>query len=162
MEDAFPRGLYRLPDQQADPAQAWLGAFAVALILIVLAQWLATEYVAQRFAFRAALGTPLLPYVYPPLDGLGWALRFRTVSDPRVHQTTDDHPHLRKKHRQNFEESNSAPVSRSDSRRASSRIHRRKSRYPSRSDGRRLLARVVTTNVSARISPDASRPRHGN
>ncbi len=41
MEDAFPRGLYRLPDRQADPAQAWLGAFAVALILIVLAQWLA-------------------------------------------------------------------------------------------------------------------------
>ncbi len=94
MKDASAHGLYRLPDRQADPAQAWLAAFAVALVLIVLAQWIATEYAAQRFGFQPALGKSLLPHVYAPLDGLGWALRFRAVSDPRVQRILADYRNI--------------------------------------------------------------------
>jgi type IV secretion system protein VirD4 len=71
--------------RQDDPLGGWLRAIGLEVMLASGALWLATEYVASRFGFQRALGTPLLPHVYAPWDALAWAVRFRSVADPRVH-----------------------------------------------------------------------------
>jgi type IV secretion system protein VirD4 len=79
-----PRGLYRLSDRQADPAQAWLRAATLAFLLSALALWIAAEYVASSFGFQKALGAPLFGHVYAPWDAVDWEVRFRAVRDPRI------------------------------------------------------------------------------
>jgi type IV secretion system protein VirD4 len=71
--------------RQDDPLGGWLRAIGLGLMLASGALWLATEYIASRFGFQRALGAPLLPHVYAPWDALAWAVRFRSVADPRVH-----------------------------------------------------------------------------
>ena len=73
-------GSYR----QSDPAFAWVAAIGLAVMLALGAMWAATELSAARFAYQHALGSPLLPHVYAPWDGLLWAIKFRQVADPRV------------------------------------------------------------------------------
>ncbi len=71
---------------QQDPLNGWLRALGLGMMLGLTALWLATEYVAARFGFQRALGTPLFPHVYFPWDGLAWEARFHAVANPRVHQ----------------------------------------------------------------------------
>jgi type IV secretion system protein VirD4 len=59
------------------------GAGALVLF-VVLAMWAATEITAWRFAFQHALGTPIVPKVYAPWDGMYWSVRFGHVGDPRA------------------------------------------------------------------------------
>jgi len=79
-----PRGLYRLSDRQADPAQAWLRAATLAFLLSAAALWIAAEYVASSFGFQKALGAPVFGHVYAPWDAIDWQVRYRSVRDPRV------------------------------------------------------------------------------
>jgi type IV secretion system protein VirD4 len=77
--------LYRIETRQADPAFSYLRGAGVLFVGMLLALWLATEFVASQFGFQPALGTPLAPFVYAPWAGIGWQLTFRNDSDPRVH-----------------------------------------------------------------------------
>jgi type IV secretion system protein VirD4 len=56
------------------------------LLLSLGAMWCATEYVAWQFAFQAALGTSLAPYVYEPWRAFLWMARFAHAVDPRIHR----------------------------------------------------------------------------
>lgn len=70
--------------RQRDPAFAWMRAGFVALLLIGLAFWIATEYVAVKFGFARELGPPIAPRVYAPWAGLVWEFRFHGLANPGV------------------------------------------------------------------------------
>jgi type IV secretion system protein VirD4 len=78
--------LYRIPRREADPVFALFSAAAALFMLSFVAMWIATEIVASRFGFQAALGTPLAPHVYEPWAAIGWQIKFANATDPRVHQ----------------------------------------------------------------------------
>jgi type IV secretion system protein VirD4 len=70
--------------RQDDPINGWLRAAGLAVLLSLVALWIATEYAAYRFGYQRALGAPLASHIYAPYAGLTWETRFRSVADPRV------------------------------------------------------------------------------
>lgn len=71
---------------QQDPLNGWLRALGLGVMMVLLAIWISTQYVAARFGFQRALGVPLFPHVYAPWDGLAWEVRFHHLADPRVRE----------------------------------------------------------------------------
>lgn len=80
--------LYRTP-----PNPGFVGgynwcAMAVGLVLLIAVNVVATQFVAHRFAYQAALGRPLLfvggQPVYPPHSWAKWLYRHGSHSNPRV------------------------------------------------------------------------------
>jgi len=65
--------LYRLPRGSRDEAAGTVLTAAASLVVtIVLAVWIATQYVAIQFHFHPGLGPPLL--TVPPPISFGWPL----------------------------------------------------------------------------------------
>jgi type IV secretion system protein VirD4 len=69
-------GIYHIPTAQKDITRfIWVG-LGLFIVIALLSSWAATEYAAWALGFTAALGKPMLPYVYFPFDILVWTWKY--------------------------------------------------------------------------------------
>jgi hypothetical protein len=82
--------LYRKPFQPGYLGSYNWPAMALGCILFLLTNWASTEYIAMRFEYQPALGSPLFQVghtpVYPPFAWFLWGLHNITSHDPAVRQ----------------------------------------------------------------------------
>jgi type IV secretion system protein VirD4 len=80
--------LYRKPFQPGYLGSYNWPAMALGCILFLLTNWASTEYIAMRFEYQPALGSPLFQVghtpVYPPFAWFLWGLHNITSHDPAV------------------------------------------------------------------------------
>ncbi len=55
------------------------------LIVVVALNIAATQYVAMKFAYHPALGSPLIGHIYPPWDWLVWKIQFEARAPQLFH-----------------------------------------------------------------------------
>jgi type IV secretion system protein VirD4 len=80
--------LYAAPDRRGNPGTLLLRTLSLAVVLLTLACWICTQYVAARLGFQKALGNPLLSLggwkLYTPMDWLGWYGHWHAMADRTV------------------------------------------------------------------------------
>jgi type IV secretion system protein VirD4 len=81
-------GLYRIPRKPGYLGGYDWHAMTFGSILLVVVNFVATQYIAARFRYQPALGPPLLRVrsggIYQPFSWIGWGWRYCTSPDERI------------------------------------------------------------------------------
>ena len=79
---------YRLPRKPGYLGGVNWQALGFGMLLFVLAQALATQYIAAKFAYQRALGRPIFSTstarIYQPFSWMGWGFHNLMAKDPRI------------------------------------------------------------------------------
>ena len=80
--------LYRIPRQPGYLGGYNWRATALGCLLLVVVNFVATQYIAARFQYQAALGVPILRAksggIYQPFSWIPWGWRYCTSQDERI------------------------------------------------------------------------------
>lgn len=81
-------GLYRIPRKPGYLGGYDWHAMTFGSILLVVVNFVATQYIAARFRYQPALGPPLLRVksgaIYQPFSWIGWGWQYCTSPDERI------------------------------------------------------------------------------
>src|SRR5580693_5953272 len=80
--------LYRVPRKPGYLGGYNWRATALGCLLLVVVNFVATQYIAARFQYQPALGVPILRAksggIYQPFSWIGWGWRYSTSQDERI------------------------------------------------------------------------------
>ena len=80
--------LYRVPRKPGYLGGYNWRATALGCLLLVVVNFIATQYIAARFQYQPALGTPILRAksggIYQPFSWIAWGWRYSTSQDERI------------------------------------------------------------------------------
>jgi len=80
--------LYRIPRKPGYLGGYNWRATALGCLLLVVVNFVATQYIAARFQYQAALGAPILRAksggIYQPFSWIAWGWRYCTSQDERI------------------------------------------------------------------------------